>query len=96
MDGEIVANFIFLGSKITADGDCSNEIKSSFFKILISNEIKPFRWAPKNNMSLKHFSSEPSEQVDSGSKSNTWIVSRGKYRKQRPRKTFYQWSKWKL
>ena len=27
MDGEIVANFIFLGSKITADGDCSNEIK---------------------------------------------------------------------
>ena len=22
-----VANFIFLGSKITADGDCSNEIK---------------------------------------------------------------------
>ena len=24
---EIVANFIFLGSKITADGDCSNEIK---------------------------------------------------------------------
>ena len=24
---EIVANFIFLGSKITADGDCSHEIK---------------------------------------------------------------------
>ena len=31
MDGEtmeIVADFIFLGSKITADGDCSHEIKS--------------------------------------------------------------------
>ena len=27
IDGETVANFIFLGSKITADGDCSNEIK---------------------------------------------------------------------
>ena len=30
IDGEImetVADFIFLGSKITADGDCSNEIK---------------------------------------------------------------------
>ena len=26
-DGEIVADFIFLGSKITADGDCSHEIK---------------------------------------------------------------------
>ena len=24
---ETVANFIFLGSKITADGDCSHEIK---------------------------------------------------------------------
>ena len=27
MDGETVADFIFLGSKITADGDCSHEIK---------------------------------------------------------------------
>ena len=27
MDGETVADFIFLGSKITADGDCSQEIK---------------------------------------------------------------------
>ena len=26
-DVETVANFIFLGSKITADGDCSHEIK---------------------------------------------------------------------
>ena len=27
IDGERVSNFIFLGSKITADGDCSHEIK---------------------------------------------------------------------
>ena len=27
IDGETVADFIFLGSKITADGDCSHEIK---------------------------------------------------------------------
>ena len=27
IDGETVADFIFLGSKITADGDCSQEIK---------------------------------------------------------------------
>ena len=27
LDGETVADFIFLNSKITADGDCSNEIK---------------------------------------------------------------------
>ena len=28
---EIVADFIFLGSKITADGDCSHEIKRHLF-----------------------------------------------------------------
>ena len=28
IDGETVSDFIFLGSKITADGDCSNKIKS--------------------------------------------------------------------
>ena len=27
IDGQIGADFIFLGSKITADGDCSHEIK---------------------------------------------------------------------
>ena len=27
IDGETVADFIVLGSKITADGDCSHEIK---------------------------------------------------------------------
>ena len=27
IDGQTVADFIFLGSKITADGDCSHEIK---------------------------------------------------------------------
>ena len=30
IDGETVADFIFLGSKITADGDCSYEIKRHF------------------------------------------------------------------
>ena len=27
IDGETVADFIFLGSRITVDGDCSHEIK---------------------------------------------------------------------
>ena len=30
IDGERVADFIFGGSKITADGDCSHEIKKMF------------------------------------------------------------------
>ena len=28
IDGETVSDFVFLGSKITADGDCSHEIKT--------------------------------------------------------------------
>ena len=27
IDGETVSDFVFLGSKITADGDCGHEIK---------------------------------------------------------------------
>ena len=30
VDGETMANFIFLGSKITADGDCSHETRKHF------------------------------------------------------------------
>ena len=30
IDGEIGTDFIFLGSKITSDGDCSHEIKAYF------------------------------------------------------------------
>ena len=30
--GETVTDFIFLGSKITADGDCSHEIKRCSFE----------------------------------------------------------------
>ena len=30
VDGETVDDFIFLGSKITADGDCSHEIKDTY------------------------------------------------------------------
>ena len=30
IDRETVSDFIFLGSKITADGDCSHEIKRHF------------------------------------------------------------------
>ena len=38
---ETVANFIFLGSKITADGDCSHEIKRCLFleRKLVTNLV---------------------------------------------------------
>ena len=36
IDGETVRDFIFLGSKITADGDCSHEIKRC---LLLGREV---------------------------------------------------------
>ena len=36
VDGKTVANFIFLGSKITADGDCSHEINT---RLLLGRKV---------------------------------------------------------
>ena len=36
IDGETVSNFIFLGSKITTDGDCSHEIKR---RLLLARKV---------------------------------------------------------
>ena len=38
IDGATVADFIFLGSKITADGDCSHEIK---IHLLLGRKVMP-------------------------------------------------------
>ena len=38
IDRETVADFIFLGSKITADGDCSHEIKRC---LLLGRKVRP-------------------------------------------------------
>ena len=45
IDGERVADFIFLGSKITADGDCSHEIKRRllFGRKVVTNLDSIFR-----------------------------------------------------
>ena len=37
-DGETMADFIFLGSKITADGDCSHEMKR---RLLLGRKAMP-------------------------------------------------------
>ena len=37
IDGETVADFIFWGSKITADGDCSHEIKR---RLLLGRKVR--------------------------------------------------------
>ena len=38
IDGETVSDLIFLGSKITADGDCSHEIKR---RLLLGRKVMP-------------------------------------------------------
>ena len=38
IDGETVSDFSFLGSKITADGDCSHEIKR---RLLLGKKVMP-------------------------------------------------------
>ena len=38
IDGEAVSDFSFLGSKITADGDCSHEIKR---RLLLESKLWP-------------------------------------------------------
>ena len=45
IDGETVADFIFLGSKITADGDCSHETKRCLLlgRKLMSNLDRRFK-----------------------------------------------------
>ena len=39
IDGETVADFIFLGSRITADGDCSHEIKRHLLLFIVCLSI---------------------------------------------------------
>ena len=46
IDGETVSDFIFLGSKITADGDCSHEMKRRLLlgiKIMTNLDIQKQR-----------------------------------------------------
>ena len=57
---EIVADFMFLGSKITADGDCSHEIKSCLLlgRIVMTNlnSILKSRDIKKNkNKKQRHY-----------------------------------------
>ena len=41
INGETVADFIFLGSKITADGDCSHEIKRLKDAYSLEGKLRP-------------------------------------------------------
>ena len=67
---ETVTDFLFLGSKITADGDCSHEIKKT---------LAP--WKKNYDQSMQHIKKQrhyfadkaPSSQSDDFSSSHVWM-----------------------
>ena len=70
IDGETVADFIFLGSKITIDGDCSHEIKRH---LLLGRKAmtKPRQHIKKQR---HHFADKGSSSQSYGfSSSNVWM-----------------------
>ncbi|KAB0337827.1 hypothetical protein FD754_024966 [Muntiacus muntjak] len=65
IDGETVADFIFLGSKITADGDCSHEIKRRLLlarKVMTNLNSILMRWLDGINNSMGMSLSKPQDQ----------------------------------
>ena len=69
IDGEIVADFIFLGSKITADGDCSHEIKR---RLLLGRKVMTNL---DSILKSRHFfvNTGPSSQGYGFSSSHIWM-----------------------
>ena len=70
IDGERVTDFIFLGSKITADGDCSHEIK----KMLAPWE-KSYKKPRQHIRKQRHYfpNKGPSSQSNGFSSSHVWM-----------------------
>ena len=66
---EIVADFIFLGSKITADGDCSHEIKR---RLLLGRKVMTNRDSIFKSRDI--FANKgPSSQAYGFSSSHIWM-----------------------
>ena len=68
IDGETVADFIFWVSKITADGDCSHEIKT----------LTPWNESydqPRQHIKQRHYFADkgPSSQGHGFSRSHVWM-----------------------
>ena len=69
IDGETVTDFIFLGFKITADGDCSHEIKRH---LLLGRKVTTN--LDRILKSRYYFANKgPSSQSDGFSRSHVWM-----------------------
>ena len=68
IDGETVANIIFLGCKNTADGDCSHEIKR---RLLLGRKVMT---NIESILKSRHFANKgPSSQDYGFSSSHVWM-----------------------
>ena len=73
IDGETmerVADFIFLGSKITADGDCSHEIKR---RLLLERKVITNLDSILKNRDITFVNKCPSSQGYVFSSSHVWV-----------------------
>ena len=68
IDGETVADFIFLGSKITVDGDCSHEIKTH---LLLGRKVRPRQHIKKQRHSFAN--KGPTRQGYGFSSGHVWM-----------------------
>ena len=69
---ETVSNFIFLGSKITADGDCSHEIKR---RLLLGRKVVTNVDSIKKKKKQRHYLADkgPSSQGYGFSSGHVWM-----------------------
>ena len=68
IDGETVTDFVFLDSKITADGDCSQEIKK---RLLFGKKVRATQHIKKQRYYF--FNIGPSSQGYGFSSSHVWM-----------------------
>ena len=71
IDGETVSDFIFWGSRITANGDCSHEIKR---RLLLGRKVMTNLDSIFNQMQRHYFAIKgPSIQGNGFSSSHVWM-----------------------
>ena len=76
IDGETVSDFIFWGSKITADGDCSREIKRHLLlgRKVMTNLHSMLKSRDKKKRQRRYFANKcPSSQGYGFSSSHVWM-----------------------
>ena len=70
IDGETVADFMFLGSKITADGDCSHEIKR---RLILGRKVMTNLDSIFKSRDITLLNKGPSNQGYGFSSSHVWM-----------------------